>query len=317
MSVYTSISRSELEDFLQNYEIGELVDYQGITAGIENTNYFVDTTHRQYVLTLFEILKTDELPFYLELMAFLNEHDIPSAHPVADKTRNYVHELNGKPATIMQRLQGKSVLNPDVSHCESIGRALAKLHITGESFPLHQDNFRGDEWRIKTANRLLPLIDSVDSEILRNELVAQSLQNYHELPQGVIHADLFRDNVLFDANVLSGMLDFYNACNDCLLYDVAITVNDWCVQPDGVLDYARARGLCHAYQSERTLTTAERNAWPMLLRLAALRFWLSRLWDSQFPKPGEMTFLKNPDEFKQILLVRIAEAEHLGTLWKA
>jgi len=316
MSVYTSVSQSELEDFLQNYEVGELVEYQGITAGIENTNYFVDTTQGQYVLTLFEILKTDELPFYLELMAFLNEHDIPSAHPIADKAHNYVHELNGKPATLMQRLHGKSVLGPDTSHCESIGRALAKLHITGESFPFHQDNFRGEEWRIQTARHLLSLLDSDDSEILRNELVAQSQQSYHELPRGVIHADLFRDNVLFAGNELSGMLDFYNACDDCLLYDVAITANDWCVQPDGALDYARARGLCHAYQSVRTLTTAELDAWPMLLRLAALRFWLSRLWDTQFPKPGEMTFLKNPDEFKQILLARIAEADHLGMLWK-
>lgn len=317
MSVYTTISPSELESFLQNYELGKLVNYEGITAGIENTNYFVDTTQGRYVLTLFETLKTAELPFYLELMAFLNEHDIPSAHPVADKSQNYVRVLNSKPATLMQRLEGKSILEPDVSHCESIGVALAKLHVTGRSFQLTQDNLRGAAWRNQTAQQLLPLLDSDDKEVLQNEITFQNGQHYSDLPQGVIHADLFRDNALFVGNDLSGILDFYYACNDCLIYDVAITANDWCVQPDGGLDYERARGLCHAYQSVRTLTAAERNAWPMLLRLAVLRFWLSRLWDSQFPKAGEMTFLKNPDEFKQILLARIAEAESLGMLWKA
>ncbi|WP_455207064.1 homoserine kinase [Kaarinaea lacus] len=315
MSVYTSVSQLELEDFLHNYAVGNLLDFQGITAGIENSNYFVDTTQGQYVLTLFEFLKVDELPYYLELMAFLNEHAIPSAHPIADKTHNYVHELNGKPATLMQRLQGKSVLDPDALHCESIGLALAKLHIAGQTFQMQQVNFRGEEWRQQTAQRLLPLLGSNDAEILKNELIAQLEQNYLGLPQGVIHADLFRDNVLFIDDRLSGILDFYNACNDCLLYDVAITVNDWCIYSNGALDLQRARSLCHAYQSIRPVTENEQKAWPMMLRLAALRFWLSRLWDSQFPKAGEMTFQKDPNEFKKILLNRIAESTSLEALW--
>jgi len=315
MSVYTSVSQPELEEFLQNYDLGDLVSFQGITAGIENTNYFVDTTQDQYVLTLFEILKTDELPFYLELMAFLNEHNVPSAHPIADKTLNYVHELNGKPATLMQRLQGHSILEPDVHHCGAIGLALAKLHVAGDTFTFHQGNFRGAEWRNKTGHRLLQILDADDAEILNCELVIQEKQNYQILPQGVIHADLFRDNVLFYDDQLSGMLDFYNACNDSLLYDVAITVNDWCVDLDGVLDFERAQSLCKAYSSIRLLTAAENEAWPMMLRLAALRFWLSRLWDSHFPKAGEMTFQKNPNEFKQILLARINESGNIGDLW--
>ncbi|WP_455223252.1 homoserine kinase [Kaarinaea lacus] len=317
MSVYTSVSQSELKDFLQNYELGELVNYEGITAGIENTNYFVDTTQGHFVLTLFEMLKTHELPFYLELMAFLNEHGIPSAHPIADRTHNYVHELNGKPATLMQRLKGKSVLDPNEHHCECIGRALAKLHIAGETFSLHQDNFRGEEWRVQSAQSLLPKLKPDDAEIMENELQTHVGQNYQHLPQGVIHADLFRDNVLFLDNELSGLLDFYNACNDSLLYDVAITVNDWCVLKDGSLDFVRARGLCSAYQSIRRLTEDEHQVWPLVLRLAALRFWLSRLWDLHFPKPGEMTFQKNPDEFKQILLMRITEGDNLKFLWLA
>lgn len=315
MSVYTYVSQSELAEFLQNYESGELIKYEGITAGIENTNYFVDTTQGRYVLTLFETLKTDELPFYLQLMAFLNEHDIPSAHPVADKTHNYVRQLKGKPAALMQRLQGKSVLDPGVSHCEAIGEALAKLHVAGQSFQLKQENFRGANWRNQTARQLLPLLAPDDKDVLQNEVLVQNRQHYSDLPQGVIHADLFRDNALFVDAELSGVLDFYFACNDCLIYDVAISVNDWCVQPGGALDFARASGLCRAYQANRPLTAVERKAWPIVLRLAALRFWLSRLWDFQFPKAGEMTFQKDPDEFKQILRMRIAEAADLETLW--
>jgi homoserine kinase type II len=317
MSVYTFVSQSELEDFLQNYDLGQLVNYQGITAGIENTNYFVDTKKGQYVLTLFEILKADELPFYLELMAFLSEHDVPSVHPIADKSHNYVHCLNGKPATLMQRLQGQSVLEPGVKQSQSIGLALAKLHVAGKSFQLHQKNFRGAEWREKVGQELLPLLSENDANILQYELAVQAEQNYHNLPQGVIHADLFRDNVLFLGNELSGMLDFYNACNDSLLYDVAITVNDWCVCSNGELDFQRAKNLCHAYASVRPLTAEEKEVWPMALRLAALRFWLSRLWDSHFPKAGEMTFQKDPDEFKQILLARIRESSNVGELWQA
>jgi homoserine kinase type II len=316
MSVYTSVTRSELNAFLQNYELGEAVNYQGITAGIENTNYFVDTTAGHFVLTLFEFLKTEELPFYLELMAFLNERGVPSAHPVANISGYYVQELKGKPATLMQRLQGQSVLEPDTPHCESIGLALAKLHIAGRSFYLKQENVRGAKWRQKTGEQLLPLLNPENAEILQRELNIQAASDFQSLPRGVIHADLFRDNALFVGNELSGILDFYYACNDSYLYDIAIAVNDWCAQPDGSLNFKRAQSLCQAYQSIRLVTGEEQKAWPLILRQAALRFWLSRLWDSRFPKAGEMTFQKDPDEFKRILLARIAESAQLGSLWQ-
>jgi len=193
---------------------------------------------------------------------------------------------------------------------------LAMLHVAGESFPLHQENFRGAEWRNKTGQQFLALLSEGDADILQRELAVQCEQNYQKLPQGVIHADLFRDNVLFVGNDLSGMLDFYNACNDSLLYDVAITVNDWCVGLHGALDFGRAESLCQAYSSIRSVTAGEKEAWPVVLRLAALRFWLSRLWDSNFPKAGEITFQKDPNEFKQILLARIRESEALGDLWR-
>ena len=315
MSVYTSVSQSDLVNLLLNYQNGELVEFKGISEGIENTNYFVTTTKGKYVLTIFEILKIEELPFYIELMAYLNEHGVPSAHPIADRSNQYLQILLNKPAILMQRLPGKSVLNPEPKNCQEIGWALARLHMTGIDFHLRQDNFRGQQWRINTGERLLNLLSERDAKVLQEELQVQKSQHYEELPQGVVHADLFRDNVLFDDNVLTGILDFYNACNDSLLYDIAITVNDWCVNPDGSLDFSRAKVLCHAYSSLRAISKKELDAWPMMLRTAALRFWLSRLWDSCYPKPGEMTFQKNPDEFRQILLARISEGRELITLW--
>lgn len=315
MSVYTSVSRSQLEQFLLNYSIGELVSYQGISEGIENTNYFVDTTKGSYVLTIFELLPTADIPFYVELMAYLNENNIPSAHPIADRNNNYLQSLLNKPAILMQRLEGKSVLNPELIHCQEIGSALAKLHLAGTGFELQKVNFRGQQWRMSTGGQLLDLVTRENAKILGEELRAQALQHYEDLPQGVIHADLFRDNVLFAGNHITGILDFYNACNDSLLYDVAITVNDWCVFQDGSLDFSRASALCQGYTSVRSVDSEEQKAWPMVLRTAALRFWLSRLWDSYHPKPGEMTFQKNPDEFKQILLARIREEHDLIRVW--
>ena len=315
MSVYTSISQLELESFLSNYKIGELLEYQGISEGIENTNYFVTTTKGNYVLTLFEMLKSEELPFYIELMAFLNEHDVPSAHPIADCSNRYLQTVLHKPAILMQRLHGKSVMAPQLAHCREVGLALAKLHVVGLNFAPRQDDFRGQEWRLETGEHLLRLLAADDAAVLKEELYVQALQHYEDLPQGVIHADLFRDNILFANDLLTGILDFYNACNDSLLYDVAITVNDWCVNQNGELDFARARALCCAYTSIRPITKNELTAWPLILRTAALRFWLSRLWDRHYPKPGEMTFQKDPDEFRQILLARISEAAALVDMW--
>ena len=317
MSVYTSVSRAALESLLKNYRLGELVNFEGISAGIENTNYFVTTNQGRFVLTLFEVLRAEELPYYLQLMAFLNEHGIPCAHPVADNDSNYVHELNNKPATLMQRLQGRSNLQPDEHHCREIGLVLARMHIAGKAFPLQQENPRGERWRLATGEQLLPMLDERDANILQQELRDQSLHQHHDLPKGAIHADLFRDNVLFLGDEVSGIVDFYNACDDNLLYDVAITVNDWCVDENGSLVYGRVSALCTAYHSLRPVSETEMRAWPTMLRSAALRFWLSRLWDKHYPKPGELTFQKDPDEFKNILLMRRRESEYIADIWKS
>ena len=294
MSVYTTITESQLKNFLSNYPLGELVEFEGITDGIENTNYFVTTDHGEYVLTLFEMLSMDELPFYVELMAFLNEHNIPSAHPVKNNSHRYLGELQSKPAILMQRLHGKSVENPSIYQCEEIGKVLADLHLRGSLFTMSQENSRGAVWRKQIARQLLPELDDGDRQLLEKELQEYEQHNFAALPQGVIHADLFRDNVLFEKQQLTGLLDFYNACNDSFLYDLAITVNDWCLAKQGQLDFEMAHALCNAYFQERPLTPAEINAWPVMLRVAAMRFWLSRLWAKHNPREGELTFLKDP-----------------------
>lgn len=315
MSVYTTVTEAQLQNFLQDYDLGNLVEHEGISDGIENTNYFVTTDKGEYVLTLFEVLTAKELPFYLELMAFLNEHNIPSAHPFVNKQHNYLGELNNKPAILMQRLHGKSVEQPSIAQCEAIGNVLADLHMRGESFTMKHDNSRGARWRNNTGKQLMALLSAEDAQFLQAELTEYAKHDFTELPRGVIHADLFRDNVLFDGEQLTGLLDFYNACNDFLLYDLAIAVNDWCLADEGRMDFELLHAMGNSYCQVRSLTDAEKTAWPVMLRVAAMRFWLSRLWSHHHPKEGEMTFQKNPDEFKNILLKRSEESERLRSLW--
>ncbi len=311
MSVFTPVGRDELEAFLRHYAVGELVDYQGISAGIENTNFFVTTTGGEYVLTLFEALSADELPYFLDLMAYLAEHDVPSAHPVADDSGRYLRTLNGKPAALVQRLPGHNVEHPNPVQCAELGRAVGHMHVVGQDFPGHRENRRGPHWWATTAERVLPKLSPDEARLLEQELAFQRRHAHDALPRGVIHADLFRDNALFVDDRLTGIIDFYYACNDVLLYDVAVTVNDWCTDAEGELDAPRLDAFLDAYRQEREFTPAEHGAWPVMLRAAALRFWLSRLQDKHFPREGELTHIKDPDVFRRILERRIAAGERL------
>ena len=304
MSVYTTIERDELEDFLQHYPVGKLKQFEGISAGIENTNYFVDTDKNRFVLTIFEALSKDELPYFLDLMAHLAEHEVPSAHPEADNQGHYLRELKGKPAALVQRLTGRSIEQPTPIQCAALGKALGHLHVVGQSFTGNRNNERGPHWWHETASAVMPHLSNDEQQLLKNELDFQKQHAHDELPRGVIHADLFRDNALFDGDQLTGIIDFYYACNDVLLYDVAVTVNDWCGNENGSLDKARVDTLLDAYQQERPLTKQEQQAWPVMLRAAALRFWLSRLQDKHFPREGEITHIKDPDAFRRILIDR-------------
>jgi homoserine kinase type II len=308
MSVFTPVTPEQLSVWLQLYRLGPLVRMQGIAAGIENTNYFVTTTGGSYVLTLFEKLTLVELPFYLGLMAHLAQQGIPSPAPAIDLQGRMFSELNGKPAALMSRLQGDAVTAPTPAHCGEVGAMLAEIHLAGQSYRGELENPRGPRWWREAAPKVSPFLDATRAGLLRSELEFQAQQGRGDLPRGPIHADLFRDNVLFAGQRIGGVIDFYFAGVDCLLFDVAVTLNDWCVHAGGGIDATRSHALLVAYHARRPFTTAEGAAWPAMLRAAALRFWLSRLYDFYLPRAGELVHAHDPEHFRRILELRIADA---------
>lgn len=305
MSVYTRVNDAELAEFLGHYAVGELIDFTGISDGIENTNYFVTTSGGRFVLTLFEQFTADELPYFLDLMAFLAEHAVSSAHPIADRQGHYLRSLKGKPAALVQRLQGYTVDKPNPAQCAALGSMLGRLHAVGHAFTGHRENDRGPHWWHDTSDKLDGHISAEDRQLLDAELDYQAGFRRQQLPRGVIHADLFRDNALFLDDELTGIIDFYYACNDVLLYDLAVTANDWCSTGSGALDPQRCTAMLQAYCAQRPVNDDEIGAWPVMLRAGALRFWLSRLHDKHFPKEGEITHIKDPEVFRRILVQRI------------
>ena len=315
MSVYTTITESELRDFLDHYDVGALRHFEGIQSGIENTNYFVDTERGRYVLTIFEHHNADELRFFLDLTAFLAEHGVASAHPRPSAEGDYLSILKNKPAALVTRLAGASVEQPGVAQCAAVGSELAKLHLVGQDFWQSHGNERGPSWWQKTSKALHGRLSHDEDALLQRELSFQASARALALPRGIIHADLFRDNVLFEQDRLSGLIDFYYACTDTLLYDVAVTANDWCCQDNGSLDPARTAALLAAYAAVRPINGDEHQAWPVMLRAAALRFWLSRLYDMHFPRPGEMTHTKDPSVFRRILSDRSGQPVENLDFW--
>jgi len=317
MSVYTSIEQSELEVFLTHYSIGDLISFEGISAGIENTNYFVTTSSGKYVLTIFETVDKHELPYFLELMAYLAEHQFPSAHPLADDSGGYMRQLKNKPAALVHKLVGKHIKQANLAQCREVGKALGHMHAVGQNFSGTRDNQRGFDWWHSASDTVIDKLPTEQQQQLRDEIEFQKQHVHDNLPRGVIHADLFRDNALFEGDTLTGIIDFYYACNDILLYDLAITVNDWCVKQDGELNDNQVKTLIASYQTERPLNQNEIDKWPVMLRAAALRFWLSRSLDWYFPRDGEMTHSHDPGVFQRILNQRIARQKALSTALKA
>ncbi|MEQ8233731.1 MAG: homoserine kinase [Gammaproteobacteria bacterium] len=314
MSVYTVVARAELEAFLGGYALGELRDYAGIEAGIENTNYFVTTSHGEYVLTLFEVTPVEDLDFCLALMAHLADAGIPSAHPLADRDARYLGVLCGKPAALVQRLPGRSVSRPGIDHCRAIGAAMAHMHLAGASFKRARAAERGRRWRETVFARLRPVVGGAERALLDAVAGDAELAERRDLPNAVIHADLFHDNALFVDTRLTGIIDFYYAHTGALVYDLAVTVADWCFDA-GSFDVIRARAVLQAYTAVRPVTAAEQAAWPAAMRAAGTRFWLSRLHDQCFPRAGALTHIKDPAPFRAVVEFALDHPRLLADAW--
>jgi len=314
MSVFTTVAPDQLSAWLKHYSIGILTHLEGIAAGIENTNYFVTTTQGRYVLTLFEKLTPRDLPFYLDLMAHLSRHGIPCPQPIANLDNEYLGRLNGKPASIMTCVPGADREQVTVEHCATIGALLAEMHLAGASYRANMPNPRGPGWWHAALPKVLQYLDPHAAGLLEEEVHFQSRHHYEDLPRGVIHADYFRDNVLWDGARVGGIIDFYFACNDVLLYDIAIAVNDWCITDEATLDPPRTRALLDSYHRVRPFNQTERAAWPVMLRAGALRFWISRLYDLHLPRPGLLVHAKDPRHFQCILEQHIAHPARLPEL---
>jgi len=319
LSVYTNVSEAELTAWLSNYSVGRLVACEPIKAGIENSNYFVTTTQGRYVLTLFERLPAEELPFYLDLMAHLARHGIPCPAPIANLADRYLQDLKGKPATLVTRLPGTSIERAaSAAECAELGMLLGRMHLAGRSFAGYLENPRGAKWWRVAAREVRPFLEKSETDFLEKEILFQSQHRFPDLPRGPVHADLFRDNALSEGGRISGVIDFYFAGVDCLLYDVAVCANDWCLADlaaDPALDAERSRELLAAYHAVRPLKPLEREAWPVMLRAAALRFWLSRLHDFHLPRPGTLVHAHDPEHFRRILASRVAGHDAGGTPW--
>jgi homoserine kinase type II len=311
MAVFTPVSLDEIIPWAAQFPIGTVRSIQGISSGIENSNFFLFTDRGEYVLTIFEKLSFEQLPFYLNLMRHLAERDVLVPAPIANSQGDILHRLQGKPAAIVSRLHGDWVPAPRPVHCASVGAMLARMHLAAQDYPAYQPNLRGLSWWRETTPVVLPYLSDDNQQLLRAEMQFQenlaASTIYPSLPNGPIHADLFRNNVMFNGEQLSGFFDFYFAGCDRWLFDVAVTVNDWCIDLDsGATDAARVRALLDAYHAVRPFTVEEISAWPAMLRAAALRFWISRLYDFYLPREAEMLTPHDPTHFERILRHRIA-----------
>ncbi len=318
MAVFTEVSAEAAGEFLRELRLGNLVDLQGIQGGIENTNYFLtseqDGQTRQWVLTLFERLSHEQLPFYLHLMKHLALRGIPVPDPQGNASGDLLHTVCGKPAALVDRLRGRSELAPTEMHCAGVGAALARMHLAGRDYGRTQPNLRGLAWWNDTVPVVLPFLDPSQAALIQGELAYQNhvaaSAAYAALPRGPVHADLFRDNVMFDDGPsgpeLTGIFDFYFAGVDTWLFDLAVCLNDWCIDlPTGAHDEARARALLRAYEDQRPLGAAERRLLPAMLRAGALRFWISRLWDFHLPREASMLKPHDPAHFERVLRHRV------------
>ena len=306
MAVYSIVTPDLAQTLFDKLELGTITHLQGCQGGIENTNYFASSAHGDFVLTIFERLTFEQLPFYLHLMKHLAGKGIPVPDPQADPQGEILHTLLGKPATLVNKLPGKSQLAPQVQHCAAVGNMLARMHLAAQDLPRQQANLRGLAWVKETLPSILPFLQEEQAALLMRTVAEQEqLQQtaaYAALPSGAIHADLFRDNVMFVGDELTGFFDFYFAGIDAFVFDIAICLNDWCIDhASGVSDAARVQAFIDAYNAVRPLSATEREMLPAMRRAGALRFWTSRLWDLHLPRDAAMLQAHDPSHFERVL----------------
>ena len=304
MSVYTSVEPVQLEQFLKRYDLGGIADFEPIAAGITNSNYSLLTERGDYVLTLYEHHSDDELDYMLRLQCHLKRRGVLCSQPLKDRRGELFSSLNNRPVAIIHRLKGEVKTSPDIQQCALIGAELARFHLAGRDFKLLRTNPRGLDWIIAVRDMLLHNIDNNDQSAIETTLLAARKLDLDSLPRGAIHGDLFHDNALFYGEKLGGILDFDYACTDSFALDLAVLLNDWCIDEHSQLVDTRVSAVVDAYQQQRRLEAIEIEALPLLLRLAALRFWLSRLYDKSFPLSGELTFVKCPDQYRYMHQLR-------------
>ena len=312
MAVFTEVSDKDARELLRRMSLGSFKELRGIQGGIENTNYFLTTDQGEWVLTLFERLSAEQLPFYLYLMKHLARAGIPVPDPQGEtRSGDILLKVCGQPASIVNRLAGKSQLDPTAVHCAAVGEMLARMHLAGQDYDRQQPNLRGLPWWNETVPVVLPHLGEETAAMLRAELAYQNhiaaSASYAALPRGPIHADLFRDNVMFEGDRLTGFFDFYFAGVDTWLFDLAVCLNDWCIDhATGAHDAERAKAMLAAYQAVRPLTGPERELLNAQLRAGALRFWISRLWDFHLPREAALLQPHDPTHFERVLNQRIA-----------
>jgi len=313
MAVFTPVFDGDARALLERFDLGSLISLQGITGGIENTNYFLTTTRGQYVLTLFEVLTQEQLPFYVRLMHHLAQRGLPVPAPQRVSEGTWFTTLHHKPCIIASRLSGECVMAPKSLLCALVGATLARIHVTARDFSMYQPNPRGLLWWELTLPKVIPFLESAQAELLNVAMQEQRRLamdgGWQKLPAGPIHADLFRDNVLFTGTLaeprLGGIIDFYFAGGDAWLFDVAISVNDWCIDRDsGELIPELTDAWLRAYAQVRPFCQEEQLLWPAMLRAAALRFWLSRLYDFYLPRPAQSLKPHDPRHFERVLRAR-------------
>ena len=319
MAVYTEVSLQEAQTLFTRLDLGTLSSLKACSGGIENTNYFASSERGDYVLTLFERLTQAQLPYYLHLMDYLAAGGVPVPKPAPDAQGHILHTVLGKPACVVNKLVGSSALAPNAPHCAAVGAMLARMHLAGAGYGRQQPNLRGLPWWSETVPVVLPYLSAEQAALISSELAYQQHtaagSAYAALPRGPIHADLFRDNVMFDGPALTGFFDFYFAGNDAWAFDIAVCLNDWCVDlPTGVQDAARAAAFVQGYQSVRPLQAAERSLLPAMLRAGALRFWISRLWDYHLPREASLLKAHDPAHFERILRQRAHRPSTAGWL---